>query len=298
MFRFTQHDKNLFKEVFIMKEEIYSLKPLLDSHYEARNKENELSLDKPDPLLVVKKHLDNPHIAEIALICALLSYGNAKRIVKTLDSLDFSNLDSVQKASNASYPLYRFQTSDDIKELFIIMAKIIESGGIKKVFMQGFKQFAHISKWSKSSNAKHLSILGGIYCCIDRFYSLASFSSFGLEFALGKNQWEYLKANNDIKASTSPLKRWNMYLRWLVRADNLDLGLWNDIESSNLLLPLDTHTFKLCKTLKLLDRKSYDLASVLQVSQKLAILNKEDPIKYDFSLYRIGQEKININTYK
>ena len=87
----------------------------------------------------------------------------------------------------------------------------------------------------------------------------------------------------------------NMYLRWMVRDDNLDLGLWKNIDKKDLILPLDTHTFKVSQKLGLLDRKNYDLKSALLITDKLKEFDKLDPIKYDFSLYRIGQEKISLN---
>ena len=83
-----------------------------------------------------------------------------------------------------------------------------------------------------------------------------------------------------------------MFLRWMVREDILDLGLWKGIRKEDLILPLDTHTFKVSQKMKLLERKTYDLKSALLVTKKLKEFDNFDPIKYDFALYRIGQEKI------
>ncbi|MDE5591844.1 MAG: TIGR02757 family protein, partial [Helicobacter sp.] len=102
----------------------------------------------------------------------------------------------------------------------------------------------------------------------------------GLEFLIGKIN------------TNSPLKRWNMFLRWMVRKDCLDLGLWENIKKSDLILPLDTHTFKISHQLGILKRKTYDLKAALEVSHFLKKFDKEDPIKYDFALYRIGQLKL------
>lgn len=84
-----------------------------------------------------------------------------------------------------------------------------------------------------------------------------------------------------------------MFLRWMVREDNVDLGLWREyICPSELLLPLDTHTFGVCRALGLLNRKSYDFKAALEVSKNLARFDKDDPIKYDFALYRLGQKGV------
>ncbi len=50
-----------------------------------------------------------------------------------------------------------------------------------------------------------------------------------------------------------------MYLRWMVRRDNLDLGLWSRVDRGRLIIPLDTHTFNVSRRLGLLKRKSCDL---------------------------------------
>jgi len=83
-----------------------------------------------------------------------------------------------------------------------------------------------------------------------------------------------------------------MFLRWMVRDDNLDMGLWKNVNKKDLILPLDTHTFKVSLKLGLLKRKTYDLKSAILITEALKNFNNEDPIIYDFALYRIGQEKI------
>ena len=103
----------------------------------------------------------------------------------------------------------------------------------------------------------------------------------GLQFLVG--------APIDIANPTSPPKRYNLFLRWVVRKDCLDLGLWESVKAKDLLLPLDTHTFRISKQLGLLKRKTYDFKAVLEVSNRLRKLDSNDPIKYDFALYRIGQ---------
>jgi uncharacterized protein (TIGR02757 family) len=78
----------------------------------------------------------------------------------------------------------------------------------------------------------------------------------------------------------------------MVRDDNIDLGLWNCIDKKDLVLPLDTHTFNVCKKLGLLQRKTYNLQSAMEITNNLKLFDQNDPIKYDFAIYRLGQEKI------
>ncbi|RAX54681.1 TIGR02757 family protein [Helicobacter sp. 16-1353] len=246
------------------------LKSLLDKHYHLRNTTFELSLEKPDPLFAVKKNMHMKNIDEIAVICALLSYGNAKQILKILLSLDFSLLDNENAILNAEFPLYRFQNRDDIKAIFLCMNKIIQNGGIKRIFVESY---------SKENN-----VISGINAMIESLRSNVVLTK-GLDFLIGRKS---IKAT-----SSSPLKRWNMFLRWFVRNDNIDIGLWSDkVSTKDLILPLDTHTFRLSKKLNLLTRKTYDLQSALDITDSLKRFSPNDPIKYDFALYRLGQEKI------
>jgi uncharacterized protein (TIGR02757 family) len=54
-----------------------------------------------------------------------------------------------------------------------------------------------------------------------------------------------------------------MFLRWMVRDDNLDLGLWKGVDKKDLIIPLDTHTHNVSLKLGLIKRKTYDLQAAI-----------------------------------
>jgi uncharacterized protein (TIGR02757 family) len=85
-------------------------------------------------------------------------------------------------------------------------------------------------------------------------------------------------------------KRLNMFLRWLVRNDKMkvDFGLWNGIQVSELMLPLDIHTGNVARKLGLLNRKSNDWKAVEEVTSALRGFDPSDPVKYDFALFGLG----------
>lgn len=85
-------------------------------------------------------------------------------------------------------------------------------------------------------------------------------------------------------------KRLNMFLRWMVRSDEngVDFGLWNQIPSSALMLPLDVHTGNVARKLGLLSRRQNDWKAVEEATQRLRQFDPEDPIKYDFALFGLG----------
>lgn len=244
------------------------VKILLDKEVETRNCSSEISENKPDPLLVATKYQDET----IALICALFAYGNARLIVKFLQSLDFSLLEQsdneITKTLSSHY--YRFQNSEDIASLFIALKRLKEIESIENIFYAGYK--------------KEENVLDGLWEFIETLKSILSYKSRGYNFLVGSVPQKM--------TAIGTYKRYMMYLRWMVRKDNLDLGLWTKIDKKDLLLPLDTHTFKVSQRLGLLKRKTYDMKATIEITQRLRKFDKNDPIKYDFALYRLGQEKI------
>ncbi|ETD27162.1 TIGR02757 family protein [Helicobacter canis NCTC 12740] len=208
------------------------------------------------------------------------------------DRRDFSPLPHLSRKAEsfrlenilcATFPYYRFQTSNDVKLLFASLACIIAQGGLESSFSRKAPPLAVISAISQAICSHASRILASPlyapffshdYCA--RFLASRQFSQ-GFSFLVGFSP-------------SSPLKRWNMFLRWLTRKDHIDLGLWQDLLSpSDLLLPLDTHTLRISRALTLLQRKSYDRKAVLEVSAALKRFCAHDPIRYDFALYRIGQ---------
>ncbi len=252
------------------------LKQKLDTEAEKRNCFHELCQEKPDPIMIAKKYNDE----YIALICALFAYGNAKLIVKFLDSLEFELLDcnenTIKEKLSGKY--YRFQSNEDVVAIFIALSKLKKQTTLKQIFLKGYQ--------------KENDVLEGIDTIITTIKALLPYSSKGYDFLIGTP----LKRDKDGKIKhqgNSPYKRYNMFLRWMVRDDCIDLGLWKkSVDKKDLILPLDTHTFKISQKLGLLERNIYDLQSAIFITKKLQLFDAQDPIKYDFALYRIGQENL------
>ncbi len=247
----------------------FELKTWLDKEVSKRDVQGELSLEKPDPLLVATKHQD----CYISVICALFAYGNAALIVRFLQGLDFSLLDTSEDKiiSSLSKSYYRFQNSKDVIAIFIALRRAKLESSLEDIFLQGYQ--------------KEHDVLDGLASLITSLENLYPYESGGYRFLLG---------SAPTKKSKSTYKRWNMFFRWMVRKDSLDLGLWENVDKKDLLMPLDTHTFQVSRKLGLLKRKSYDLKAVIELTQKLKEFDKNDPIKYDFALYRIGQEGFDL----
>ena len=86
----------------------------------------------------------------------------------------------------------------------------------------------------------------------------------------------------------SACKRLLLYLRWMVRLDDVDPGGWLAVNRADLLLPLDIWIYRIAVRAGWTRRRSVDMKTVREVSARLSSINPEDPIKYDFALSRFG----------
>lgn len=86
----------------------------------------------------------------------------------------------------------------------------------------------------------------------------------------------------------SACKRLLLLVRWMVREDEVDLGLWRAVGSPRLVAPLDTHMHRIALALGLTRRRQADLRAALEVTAALRVIVPEDPVRYDFSLTRLG----------
>ena len=88
----------------------------------------------------------------------------------------------------------------------------------------------------------------------------------------------------------SACKRMHMMLRWLCRNDGIvDLGIWKAVSPSQLMIPIDVHVARTARTLGLTGRKQNDRRTVEELTAKLRELSPDDPVRYDFALFGVGE---------
>ncbi len=269
------------------------LQTLLDEQYNIKDKYSQINEESLDPLIVAREYKDE----FVALVCALFAYGNVRAIVKFLNSIDFGLLDGGSDddiKQTFSKSCYRFQNSSDISAFLIALKNIKNTyrhlgsnRALRHIFYEGYK----------TNN----NVLCGIDAIISKIKQAYKYDSNGYKFLIGKNL-KYTKDKNTNKIiktkAVGAYKRWNLFLRWMVREDNIDMGLWVDdkkpIYTKDLLIPLDTHLFSVSKQLGLIKRNTADLECAIELSRVLGEFDSTDPIKYDFAIYRLGQESKNI----
>lgn len=101
-----------------------------------------------------------------------------------------------------------------------------------------------------------------------------------------------ISANNALFAEPargSPCKRLHLFLRWMIRRDHIDPGGWPD-EPRRLLVPLDTHMFRIGRALNWTRRATPSLAAARDITAALRRIDPDDPVRFDFALTRLPIE--------
>ena len=255
-----------------------SLKKKLDYHYKYFDK----SQISPDPLEFLHRYQEYNDIEISGIISAVFAYGNVKQINATLEKIhtlmDNKPFEFVKnfffKESQVLFKniVHRFYTHEDIVRLFAALNKVyINYGSLKYLFLLYY--------FEKENNLKN---------------TISLFSRHMIELASGTGEVSGgLKFMFPDPLKGSACKRMNLFLRWMVRKDELDFGLWNEIPPSQLIIPVDTHVAKICKRLNLTKRKNVSWQMAEEITEKLKKFDPGDPVKYDFAICHIGMRKLS-----
>ena len=81
-----------------------------------------------------------------------------------------------------------------------------------------------------------------------------------------------------------PCKRLHLFLRWMVRREPPDFGLWTSVSPSRLIMPVDTHVENISRSIGLTRRRSRNWHMAEEITERLAAIDAADPVKFDFAL--------------
>src|SRR5690606_311097 len=165
---------------------------------------------------------------------------------------------------------HRFYSEDDINNFFqTIRAVYKNEESLENLFMKFYNP--------DDKNLKN---------------AINKFSKFFLE-KTGSKISHGIKFMFPLPEKGSACKRMNLFLRWMIRKDELDFGIWNKIPPSKLVIPVDTHVARICKQLKLTSRKNVNWKMAEEITENLKKFDSHDPVKYDFAICHIGMRRMN-----
>ena len=256
-----------------------TLKQKLDYHYKAFDK----SQISPDPLQFLHMFNNEKDIETIGFIASIFAYGNVRQIINTLDKIilisnnkpyDFVlNFEKKNYSNKLRGLKHRFYSDEDIIILFYLLNKVYREYEMLKNLYSTFYYKDHLTiKISLSNFSNHLI-------------------NTAKEFN-GENLNLGIKFMFPLPELGSACKRMNLFLRWMVRKDELDFGIWNEIPTSKLIIPVDTHVARVCQKLKLTKRKNVSWVMAEEITENLKLFDYSDPVKYDFAICHIGMRKI------
>jgi uncharacterized protein (TIGR02757 family) len=242
----------------------------------------DISTISPDPLELVLRYGD-PRDREIAgLIAAAFAYGRADIVVRNggwiLERMtpspyaylrDGFSRDNAKK-SFAGFS-HRFHKTAELVALLEQLARVVRSPELNERAV-GWGPFGSLFK--------------SVYDDADDDIG-PSLTRFVGEILRGskRRSLRYLLTS---PADGSACKRMNLFLRWMVRRESPDLGLWTFVDPAKLVIPLDTHVHRISTFLGLNRRKSADWKTAREVTQRLRRFNAADPVRYDFAICRLG----------
>jgi uncharacterized protein (TIGR02757 family) len=231
-----------------------------------------------DPIEIVRRYPD-PRDREVVGFCAgALAFGRVASILQSVERLlavlgpsPFRYVSQFHPARDgaAFAPLvHRWTRGDDLVQLVLALRRMLDqAGSVEAFFLRGYDPASHD--------------VGG---------ALESFSTRALALVAdgGHPRPTGVSYFFPRPSTGSACKRLNLYLRWMVRTDAVDLGVWSGVRASQLVIPLDVHVIRLGRCLGLTRYTSAGWRMASDITASLRRLDPDDPVKYDFALCHVG----------
>ena len=242
-------------------------KKILEQQY---NLYNDRKYVHPDPLEFLYDYKEVRQREVAGLIAASLAYGQVKQILKSVSK--------VLKVLGPEPAEFLLKTNrKELDYLFKDFKHRFTTGEELAGFLENtghvIRKYGSLYEGFESGNKKEKDLLPAIL-------------NFSKELRLG--DCDCYNSLMPMPGGKCAYKRVNLYLRWMVRKDNVDPGGWDDISSSKLIIPLDIHMHRVSLFHKLTERKQADMVAARQITEALKKYAPDDPVKYDFALTRPG----------
>lgn len=248
---------------------LQEIKSFLDEKFDLFNRE---SFIQTDPIQIPKQFTRKEDIEIAGFLSATIAWGQRPSIIKNgkslMERMDAQPYEFLVNASDDDLKVFQdfkhrtFNGEDCIFFLRSLRNIYVNHGGLEAVFSKGYQNGGDIKT------------------------ALVFFRKVFLE----TDHLQISEKHISNVEKKSAAKRLNMYLRWMVRSDerDVDFGLWKEIPSSALYLPLDVHTGNIGRKLGLLKRKQNDWQAVEEITNQLRSFDPSDPVKYDYALFGLG----------
>jgi uncharacterized protein (TIGR02757 family) len=235
-----------------------------------------------DPVHIVRR-FSAPDDREVVGFCAAgLAFGRVASVLQSIESLlavmgphparFVRTFDPVRHGARLAPLVHRWIRGRDLVALLLVLRRMLrESGSIEAFFVEGdHPGDPHIGQ------------------------ALDAFSTRALATDLRQAYGGRVPRQRGVSyffprpSAGSACKRLNLFLRWMVRRDQIDLGVWTRVSPARLIVPLDTHVIRLGRCLRLTRYTSPGWKMASEITASLRQVNPLDPVRYDFSLCHVG----------
>src|SRR5437868_9051398 len=213
----------------------------------------------------------------VALLTACLAYGRVELFGRALETVlavmgaspaaFVRDFDIARDGARFAAFIYRFNRPRDLVG-FCVAARdaLARHGTLEKLFLAGDPDPR-----------------GPIGPALERFARSFREADLGEVFPRGRLSRGY-RHLFPLPSAGGPCKRLQLFLRWMVRREPPDFGLWTSVSPARLLMPVDTHVENMSRAIGLTRRKSRNWRMAEEITARLALLDPTDPVKYDFAL--------------
>jgi uncharacterized protein (TIGR02757 family) len=210
-----------------------------------------------DPLGSVPREA-SMHTQEVAaFMCAGLAFGTVKAIGHSVARV-VQHLDSATQLAQINH---RWVRGADIRDVVAQLRRLqAQYGSLEEAFLCAYE----------AGNMRT---------------SLIHFSALLRDGLTKTRGCTYLTSS---PSAGSACKRLNLFLRWMVRSDGVDLGLWTRVSPQDLIMPIDVHVQKFAQKAGISTRKSVNWKMAEEVTAAFRRICPEDPLRYDFAISHYG----------
>jgi uncharacterized protein (TIGR02757 family) len=259
--------------------DVGALRTRLDSLYHDYNREESAT----DPVHLVRPFRRNDD-REIAGFCAAaLAFGRVQSVINSIRTL-FEIMGAHPAAFVREFDpgaphlelrqmVHRWTRGVDLVALLWILRQMLErSGSVENFFVEGLAP-------------EHEDVGPALDSFSTRALALDLRRAYGRRALPGRPGVCYFFPR---PSAGSACKRLNLFLRWMVRSDEIDLGVWTQVPAARLIVPLDTHVIRLGHCLRLTRYASAGWKMAADITATLRALDPGDPVRFDFSICHIG----------
>lgn len=250
----------------------------LQSLYEAYNREDAVA----DPVQIVRRYTRREDQEIVGFCAAALAFGRVASVLNTVGTL--ARILGARPAEyvrefdpKAPHPelramVHRWTRGVDLVALLWLLRQMLaESGSIEAFFCAGH-------------DAAAVDVGGALDSFSRRAMALDLKAAYGRRVPTRAGVGYFFPR----PSAGSACKRLNLFLRWMVRRDAVDLGAWTTIAPAKLIVPLDTHVIRLGRCLRLTRYTSPGWRMAADITASLRGIDPVDPVRFDFSLCHVG----------